>query len=265
MGGSSGGQSTTVTKSDPWAGQQDYLLKGFQKASEQYDSGTPAYYNGSTVAPQSAATQAGYQQMINSTLNNPLQAASGNEVQKNLRGDYLYGNPYLDANFNAGAQGITNAYDSAVRGQTANLSGAGRYGSGTQAFMQNQANQTLGTNLNNLYAQTYGQNYQNERQNQVNAVGQAGNVQNQGITNANALGDVGSAQDQYLQSLTDADVNRWNYNQNLNTNKLAQYMGLIQGNYGGSSATMTPTSTNNYANALGAGLGGLGALSSALK
>lgn len=262
MCGGGGGGQTTVTKSDPWYGQQDYLLKGFQKASEQYDKAGPEYYNGNTVAPQSATTQAAYQQMTNQVTNNPLQGAASGQVQKTLNGDYLNGNPYLDAQFQAGTKNITNAYNDAVNGQTANFSGAGRYGSGMQAFMQDRANQTLGSNLNDLYANTYGQNYQMERGNQMNAVGQALGVQQQGIANADKLGEVGSAMDQYAQSQTDADINKWNYNQNLPTNKLAQYMGLIQGNYGGSSATTTPISSNPWGNILGAGALGLGAFSS---
>jgi len=265
MGGNSGGQNTTVTKSDPWAGQQPYLKQGFADAQRNYYSNTPSYYQGSTVAPQSNTTKAAYNQLERGVTNNPLQNSATALTQNTLNGKYLYGNPYLDAQFTAGTHNIANSYNDIVNGQTANFSGAGRYGSGMQAIMQDRANQTLGQNLDDLYANTYGQNYQQERQNQVNAVGQGINLQNQGITNANALGDVGTAKDQYAQSLRDADIERWNYNQNLPTNKLAQYLGLIQGNYGGSSATTTPTSSNQWGNILGAGALGLGAFSSAIR
>lgn len=259
MSSGSGGGGTTTTNTTPWSGQQPYLTAGFAQAQNILNSDQPQYYPGSTVAPQSANTQSAYNMVSNQVNNNPLQAASGQQVQDTLNGNYLNGNPFLDQQFQAGTRQIGNTYNNLVNGQTAAFSGAGRYGSGMQAFAQNQANQTLGDNLNNLYANTYGANYTQERQNQVNAVGQAGTVQNQGLTNANMLGTVGSAQDQYAQNLTNANVNQWNYNQNLPQNKLANYMGLIQGNYGGTSATTVPTSGSNT---LGQILGGLGTAAS---
>lgn len=256
---SGGGQTTSTTKTDPWAGQQPYLTYGFQQAQDQFKSGTPSYYPSSTVAPQSGNTQSAYNMVSNQVNNNPLQGASSNQVQNTLNGNYLNGNPYMDAQFQAGTRQIGNTYNDLVGGQTSNFSGAGRYGSGMQGFMQNRANQTLGDNLNNLYANTYGQNYQNERANQVNAVGQAAGVQNQGLTNANALGSVGSAQDQYAQNLTDANVNKWNFDQQLPQNKLTNYMNMVQGNFGGTSATTTPTNSNPWSTIMGLGAMGAGA------
>jgi hypothetical protein len=271
MGGSSGGgNTTTTTKSDPWSGQQPYLagwdqgngqLTGgiFQAAQANYNSGGPQYYNGSTVADQSQATKDAYA-ATTTAANSPLQGDASTQVANTLNGNYLNGNPYLDAQFQAGTRQIGNTYNALVGGQTSGAEAGGRYGSGMQAFQKNQADQTLGDNLNNLYANTYGANYTAERQNQVNAVGQATGVQTQGLANANALGTVGSAQDAYNQSLTDASVNKWNYNQNLPNNNLAQYMGLIQGNYGGSASTTTPLSGQSLlGNLLGAGALGLGA------
>lgn len=241
-GGSGGGDTTTVTKSDPWSGQQPYLQQGMAAAQTNYAAGGPQYYQGSTVAPQSTNTQNAYGMVANQVNNNPLQGAATNTTMDTLNGKYLdpSTNPYLAGTFKAGSDQVTTAYNNAVNGQTAGFEAGGRLGSGMQAFNKNQADTTLANSLGNLEATTYGQNYTNERANQLGAINSAGAVQNQGLTNANALGSVGSAQDQYAQNLTNADVNKWNYNQNLPNNTLAQYMGLIQGNYGGSSSTQTP-------------------------
>lgn len=254
-GGSSGGQNTTVTKSDPWAGQQPYLEAGFQQAQTNLNSASPSYYPNSTVAPQSATTQQAMQLQSQRALNgSPLMTSADNQVNNTINGSYLNSNPYLDANFAAGAQGITQQYNNAVNGQTAGFESGGRLGSGMQAFNKNQANTTLAGNLGNLYNQTYFQNYNNERQNQMGAMGMAPTLANQDYTDLSKLSDVGSAQDQYAQSQTDADVNKWNYNQNLPTNKLSQYMGLIQGNFGSTQATQTPLyGTSLLGNILGAG------------
>jgi len=62
MGGSSGGSGTqtTVSKSDPWSGQQPYLTDIFSQAKKAYQSGTGSqYYPGQTVTPFSSDTKTG--------------------------------------------------------------------------------------------------------------------------------------------------------------------------------------------------------------
>jgi hypothetical protein len=268
MGGSGGGGTTTntVTKSDPWAGQQSYLTTGFQQALNNYNSDSPSYYPDSTVAPQSATTQTAQSLQAQRALNgSPLQTSTDNMLNSTISGDYLNSNPYLDANFNAGAQSIVNNYKGAIADTASNLSGQGRYGSGAQNFADNQANTTLANSLGNLYTNTYYNNYNTERGNQLTAAGQAPTMINQDYTDLSKLSDVGTAQDTYNQSLTDANVDKWNYNQNLPYNKLAQYMGLINGSYGMSSTTSTPVSgSSTLGNVLGGVATGLGAYS-ALK
>ena len=51
------------------------------------------------------------------------------------------------------------------------------------------------------------------------------------------------------------NIQRYNYEQNLQRNKLAQYQGLISGNYGGTSTTQTPIYGTPLASILGTGLG----------
>ena len=267
MGGSSGGTTTnTVTKSDPWAGQQSYLTTGFEQALNNYNSNAPQYYQGSTVAPQSDTTKLAQGLQTQRALSgSPITSAADNLATNTLNGNYLNSNPYLDANFNAGAQAIKTNYMNAIGDTASNLSGEGRYGSGAQLYANNNANNTLATDLGNLYTNTYYNNYNNERANQMSTMGQATNLANQDYTDLSKLSDVGSAQDAYNQSTTDADVDRWNYNQNLAYNKLAQYMGLINGSYGMSSTTSTPVSgTSSLGNALSGVSTALGAYS-ALK
>lgn len=256
MGGSSGG-GTTVQKSDPWSGQQPFLSFGFQQAQNQFNSQNPQYYQGSTVAPLSDTTNNALNLTEQRAMSgNPFASAAQNQLMRTANGEYLNANPYLDANFQAGTGAITDAYNNAVRGQTAGFAGSGRQGSGMQAFYQNQQNDTLAKNLNNLYGQTYYQNYQNERNNQLAATQLAPQFAQMDYDNLNALSGVGSVRDNYAQNLLNADIDRWNYNQNLDANKLSQYMNLIQGNYGGTSSTTTPKSgSNTFGTILSAGLG----------
>lgn len=256
MGGSRGGGTTTQT-SDPWSGQQPYLTYGFEQAQDNYNSNMPQYYNGSTVAPLSETTQNALNRTEQRAMGgNPLANASQDQLRRTVSGEYLNGNPFLAGTFDAGSRQITDAYNRAVGGQTAGFAGSGRTGSGMQAFYQNQQNDTLARNLGDLYNQTYYNNYATERQNQMNASQLAPQFAQMDYDNLNALQGVGSIRDNYSQNLVNADIDRWNYNQNLPANRLAQYMSMIQGNYGGTSSTTTPHSGGNtFGNILSAGLG----------
>lgn len=239
MGG--GGSQTSTQKADPWAGQQPYLTYGFEQAKSNYNSGGPSYYSGSTVADPSAVTTMAQGLQTNRAL------ASNRLNDATINGSFLNGNPYLDANFQAGADSITKAYDNAVNGQRSGFAAGNRNGSGMEAYYKNQENDTLAKNLGNLYGQTYYTNYNNERANQINAANN--------FTDLNALGEVGAAQDTHNQDIINANIDRWNYNQNLANDKLANYMNLIQGNYGQSSTTTQKAAGGSgIGNALGTAL-----------
>lgn len=74
------------------------------------------------------------------------------------------------------------------------------------------------------------------------------------LNRINASLQAGGMQDQYNQSLLDDQVNRWNFDQNRDLQKLQNYMALIGGSQYGSAEKMTsPTTTPNR---LLMGLGG---------
>lgn len=260
MGGSSGGggTNTTVTKSDPWAGQQPYLQNIYGEAQNWYNSSEPAYYEGSTVADLGPTTQQAIDLQTSRALSgSPLTSQGQGLIADTLAGDYLTQNPYVDAVFNQGADQIKKNYWDAVNGTNSGASSAGRYGSGMQAYATDQAGDTLAKNLGDLYNQTYYSNYQTERGNQNAALSSALNYANQDYTDLAKLAEAGAVTDEQAQALIDADINKWNYNQNLKVNKLGQYLGLIGGNYGGSTSTQTPVSGQSWLGTL-AGLGAMG-------
>lgn len=259
MGGKSGGGGTTVQQSEPWSEQKPYLTYGFGEAQSQYKSGQPAYYPHQTVAPFSSVTQEALNaQRARALGGSPLQNQANIEAGRTLSGGYLNSNPYLDANFQAGARQISNAFRDTTSGNQSAFSRAGRYGSGLQAYVDRRSEDTLAQNLGELASKTYGENYQQERANQLRALAFAPQLINQDYQDLRMLGNVGAAYDQQQQNLIDADIARWNYNQNLPANKLNQYLGQISGSYGGTSSTSTPSNRNALASGLlGAGSGAL--------
>ena len=105
MGSKGGGGGTTITKTEPWDKQKEYLLPSFQAAGSLFNGWTttdkngnitgmtaannalaPAYYKGNTVADQSKWTQQALQMQANAAKNmasNPILLAA-NAAAKNV-------------------------------------------------------------------------------------------------------------------------------------------------------------------------------------
>ncbi len=244
-GGGDGGSPTTaqtVTSSTaPWSGQQPYLSFGFQQAQDLYNRGGPQYYAGDTLAPVSGdTTQALALQAQRALAGSPLTTAAQANALGTAQGDYLSaGNPYLQNMFNSIA-------DTVRPSVTGSFEGAGRYGSGAYA---NALASALTNNAGNLAYQ----NYNDERGNMMRTDALAPTLANQDYTDIGQLAATGDAQRQLAQQDINSAVDRYNYNQNLPYNSLADYMRMIQGNYGSSSTQTTQNYANPVAGALGLG------------
>lgn len=228
-------------------------------------------------------------------------------------GSQLTNNPTLQAQWNAAANNITNAYQTATApGISSAAESAGRFGSGSYANAVNQGQQALAGQLATAGSTLYGNAYTAAQQNQLaaantiqqaqtastgqqaqaastlgtNALGATSNLGTIGqlgtsnqlaaasgtgtdysndlltqtkalaaapgvatlpLTQAGAVADVGSQQDAYQQALLNANLAAYNFGQTSPYTNLASYEGLINGNYGGSTVTSTPTYTNNSA------------------
>lgn len=225
-GGSGGGgeTSTTVQKADPWQGQQQYLLGGFQQAWDQYASPTinAQYYPGSTVVPFSPETQAALSMQTQRALNgSPVEDAAKQQLTDTLNGNYLYGGQGFNQALDAASRQIIPQIDSSYER-------AGRSGSGL-------AQTSIAQALSDSFANQYG----NERQNQLRSTLLAPQIANQDYTDYSKLAEVGSQREALSgQDLQDA-INRWNFQQNYPAMKLQTYMNLINGNYGNQSVATT--------------------------
>jgi hypothetical protein len=238
-----GGQTVTSTTA-PWSGQQPYLTFGFQKAQDLFNQGGPQYYPGDTLAPVSSDTTQALALQAQRALNgSPLTAAAQEGALGTAQGDYLSaGNPYLQNMFSSIANTVTPSVTGAFEG-------AGRYGSGAYA-------NALASALTNTAGNLAFQNYTNERGNMLRADALAPTLANQDYTDIGQLAAAGDAQRQLAQQGVNAAVARYNYDQNLPYNTLANYMRMIQGNYGSSSTQTMQNYANPIAGALGLGRSG---------
>lgn len=252
MGGGGGQTTTQQSKQDtqPWSAQQPYLTYGFEQAQNLYNNQGPLYYGGNTVAGFTPAQQQAQNMGIQrATAGSPLQQAGQAQQQDTINGTYLNaGNPYVSD--------LTQSIDAAVRPRvTQQFGAAGRLGGVGQESAYTTA-------MANAIAPQLFSNYQNERGMQQNAAQNAPAMAASDYTDINALANIGQTQQEQNQNVTNADIQRWNYNQNLQQNKLAQYMGLVNGNYGGTSqGTTTSTAPGpGKGGQIGSILGGVGSV-----
>ena len=267
---SGGGTSTTTTtqQTGPWLPQQSYLLDAFAQAKNQYygadpitgpngiqmpdPNATPQYFPGSTVAPLSPETQQALLLQANrARAGSPLLGAAQLETGKTLAGDYLSaGNPYLGQ--------VMQSVNDTVRPQVdSRFTTSGRYGSPAYSEATARA-------LADAVAPYVFQNYTSERANMAKAAGNAPALAQADYGDIAALANVGSQRDARAQAQLQDQVNRWNFDQNKDAARLAQYLSMIQGNYG-STGTNTQIArtpgTDPLTLALGAIFGGADAAS----
>jgi hypothetical protein len=226
MGGGTGHQTSTTT-SEPWAEQKPYMIEGMKKAQDLWKQPGPNYYPGSTVAPVSGDTTAGYQAVRDQQTGAGQQGvtAAQNTNTDFLTGKYLNSNPYDDAVFN-------NIRSKVMPAVSSSAMMAGRSGS-------DQAGGLAAKQLTDAYAPYAASQYQRGLDNMQQAVGAAPGLNQAGYFGADALMKSGGQQQQDAQSQIDADINKFNWGQNLEQSKLDDYMKMITGTFGGQSGTST--------------------------
>lgn len=271
-GGGGGPQQVTQTsKSEPPAYLQPYLTDIAQKAQANYNSNQPQYFPGQTYQSPSAATN----QSIAGTIDraqagNPLLPAAQGQTLSMIRGDYLNpnSNPFLRASVDAANQPVVDNYMQNVAPSIdARFSMAGRYGSpGAHVGAQGQALDSLNRTLANNSATMYGNAYNTERGYQNAAIAAAPQLAETDYNDLTRLAAAGATQEGYDTAKRNADIARWDYNQNLPTAKLGQYSNLIYGQNAGGTNTTTSQIPMTGGNPLlqygGMGLSALGTFGS---
>jgi hypothetical protein len=236
-----GGATTTVQQADPWIGQQPYLRQIFQEAARQYRTTGPDYYPGATVALPSQATNLALALTQRRALSgNPLMQQASQAIGQTLSGQMLGANPYLESAIQAANRPVIDQFRQEILpALNSQFARSGRYGSGAMVASQQRALDQLGRNLSETASGLAYQDYSAERRNQLNAALAAPNLAQQDYVDLERLAAVGLAKDQQAQAALDDAVARYNYQQNLPRQKLAEYLALIQGNYGGSTSTVS--------------------------
>jgi hypothetical protein len=227
-GGSSQQPSTTTSTqtSAPWAGQEPHLKFGYEQAQQQFQGDQPQYFPGSTVAPFDPATvQAQNMTMGRAQAGNPLLPAAQGQLQSTLAGNYM--NPDLS--------GVASSIDEQIRPRVgAQFGNAGRLGSpahqGTYTSAMTNAMAPYAFNAN-----------QGERNRMMGAAQMAPGLAQADYGDIDRMAGVGVQREQMGQANLEDEINRFNFGQNVDAQKLAEYMALVGGGSPGGTTTGTST------------------------
>jgi hypothetical protein len=257
-GGGGGGSTNTVQKADPWSGQQPYLTDTFGQAQSLYNNYNPTYYNGTTQGAYGAGDFSGTVAPLSNQTNDYLTAAqnlgtqgtategaTNTQVNNTLNGDYLNaGNPYLSATMNSAM--------SAAQPLASKFENSNRYGGGA-------ADNAIASAVTNTLGQSAYQNYNDERARQIQAASLTPNLSQTSWNDLAQLNNAGTVADNYNQNLATANVNKFNYMQQLPYEKLNQYAAITNNGSYGSQGTSTQTQQmyrNPWASAAGGAIAG---------
>jgi len=239
-GGGSGGGGTSETKTQLDPTVKPFVQYGLEQAKGLYESNTPQYYSGQTYVSPSAQTQAALQAQQNRALaGNPLLEQGQRQQSDVISGAYLQNNPYFNQALAGAAQGATQNYNDAIMAAQGNASMAGRYGSGVSADIQNRAANTLSNTLANKYGELSYQNFANERAMQNAAAQYAPTMAAADYGDIDRLAATGKTAEDYSKTALQADIDRFNYQQNLPYQKLSQYLQSAYGVPTGQVSTTT--------------------------
>ncbi len=237
-GGSGGGSSKTTNELDPTV--RPFVEYGLQEAKGLYQTDTPQYYGGQTFVSPSAQTQTALQAAQNRALaGNPLLPAAQQQQQDVISGAYLQNNPFFDRALAGAAQGAQQNYFDAIRQAQGGASMAGRYGSGVSADIQNRAATTMANTLANKYGELAYGNYAAERARQDAAAMGAPTLANADYADIQQLLNVGKTAEDYQKTALQADIDRFNFEQNKPYQKLSAYLGAAYGAPMGQVSTTT--------------------------
>ena len=218
--GGRSGQQTVNTQVEPPAYAKPFLEYGLSEAKQRYETGEPEFYPFPTTVGFSPESEMALDMVRDRALDpNSLTAQAQGVVQQNLMGT----NPLMSMAF----QPVIDTIES-------RFSKYGRLGSG--------ANQSaLASGLAPIAYKA-----------QQDALRMAPNIQN---LDAQQLAKVGGAREADAMAQLQSDIDRFNFEQTIDDQRLANYLSLVGGGTVGSN-TAQPVFRNRGLSALGGALGG---------
>lgn len=260
-GGGGGGNSTSKTIAELPGYAQPYAEQLLQRGADLSNQGMPVY-TGQRSANMNWYQQAGTDMTANRAMNGSPVMNSGNaNLQSTLNGSFLNGNPYLDSQINKASQDVTRNYQSATNNTDSMMARAGAFGGSAWQQAQEGNQRQLAQGLGDVASGMRYQNYANERQNQMQALGMVPTYANQAYVDAQQLQNVGQQRYAYDQQKIDDSMDQWSDYAQSPYKQLDILGNTLRGSVGGGGTT---TQVGPRANGLAQGVGAAAALYSIL-
>ena len=226
-----GGGSTTETTQNIDPAILPYITYGLDEAKGLYQSDSPNYYGGDTYVPASTQTSDALAMAeAKARAGSPLLPAAESQALSTISGDRLSaGNPYFSAMMANAAAPVVREFNDAMGNISSKSAMSGRYGSNAQARMEADASRNLAESLAAKSAELAYSNYGAERARQDAAIASAGNLVGQGYSDINQLAQIGKTQEDYARQKLESDIQRFEFNENKNYNKLESYLSAAYG------------------------------------
>ena len=226
----------TTSNIDPTI--QPYLSYGLSEAQKLYQAGGPQYYGGQTYVSPSQQTQTGLQALEQrAAQGNPLTGAAQGQLQNTIQGGYLQGNPFFQGAFNPAAQAAESKFKTTLGDIGSAASKAGRYGSGAMSTMQQGASGQFAKALSDTAGTLAYQNYSDERGRQQAATMAAPAMAQSDYADIQNLLKAGQMREGYTGAQQQADINKFNFQQNQPQVNLQNFLSGVYGNPLGRSQT----------------------------
>ncbi|MGI9306714.1 MAG: hypothetical protein ACR2P5_05355 [Gammaproteobacteria bacterium] len=210
---SSNQRSNSETK--PWKGVRPYLKRGFAEAQQNVLDRPLEFFPESTAVPFSPETETALAaQTGRAAFGNPLNQMSQEQVAQTLGGEFL-----------GGGQGYEQFLDSLISdvrpGVDAMFAGSGRAGSPLHA-------ESLGRGIGRGMAPIYSA----ERDRMMQASGLAPELANQDYFDIQQLAQVGKGREDLFSRQLQDQIDRFNFGEEEPYNRIARFMGLLEGGLG---------------------------------
>ena len=228
--------------------------------------GWPEFFPGQTYVDYSPETLQALNMITNRAQSGSALNTSANQsVLDTINGNYLNGNPYIDSVINQSLGDVNKKYaEQVLPGLASNFASSGRYGSGIQQNMTANAVGQLGKEAMGVASGIRYDNYNQERQRQLQAAALAPTLAQGDYYDAQQLMGVGSARESLNQAKLQDAMDRFNYNENQPSRMLDEYIariGALNGGYGTQTSTgpgQQVAKPSPFAGALSGGAAGLG-------
>lgn len=227
-GGGGGSSSTTQNQLDPTV--RPFVKYGLEEAKALYQTDTPTYYPNQTYVSPSTQTQSALQAAQNRALQgSPLLPAAQQQLGQTIGGQYLGNNPFLNQAMSGAASAATQRYNDAMQATRSGAAQAGRYGSEAMFNQQSRNSQNLANSLAQEAGRLMFQNYGAERGYQQAATQLAPSMAQADYADINQLLNTGQMAEDYQRQALEADIARYEFDQNKPYQKLSAYLGAAYG------------------------------------